>query len=96
MDNIAARLKALSNENRLAIFQYLRQKELACCDDSEQGCCVGDIAEQFDLALSTVSHHLKVLKDAGMIKCTQHGQQVYCAINEDAIHGLVRFLSSEQ
>lgn len=96
MDDVVERFKALSHKNRLAIFDYLRQHELACCDDSAEGCCVSDIANQFDLALSTVSHHLKVLKDAGLVKCVQRGQHTYCAINPQTIDELLGFLSLER
>lgn len=83
---------ALANKHRLAIFEYLRKHELTC-DESGQGCKVGDVAQQFDLALSTVSHHLKVLYEAGLIRCDQKGQHVFCSINWEAIDELRRFLS---
>jgi ArsR family transcriptional regulator len=87
-------LKALGNENRLAIFEYLRRHDLSC-DERGDGCTVGDIAQQYDLALSTVSHHIKELKDAGLIKCVQRGQFTYCAINQAAVDELSRFFSAE-
>ncbi len=85
-------LKALSHENRLAIFERLRRQNLSC-DGGEEGCSVGDIAQQFNLSLSTVSHHLKELKEAGLIKCEQRGQFTYCLINEEAIKELRAFFS---
>ncbi len=88
-------LKALSNENRLAMFERLRHQELSC-DGPGGGCSVGDIAEQFDLTLSTVSHHVKELKEAGLIKCVQRGQFTYCIINEEAVKELHSFFSSDQ
>lgn len=87
-------LKALSHENRLAIFERLRRQGLSC-DGAEDGCSVGDIAQQFSLSLSTVSHHLKELKEAGLIKCEQRGQHTYCLINEDAVKALRHFFSEE-
>jgi ArsR family transcriptional regulator len=87
-------LKALANENRLAIFEYLRRQDLSC-DDRGEGCTVGDIAQQYDLALSTVSHHLKELKEAGLIKCMQRGQYTYCAINPEAVDELGRFFAAD-
>ncbi len=87
-------LKALSHENRLAIFERLRRQELSC-DGAEEGCSVGDIAQQFNLSLSTVSHHLKELKEAGLIKCEQRGQHIYCLINEEAVQELRRYFSAK-
>ncbi len=86
-------LKALGQENRLAIFELLRRQELAC-DGGEGGCSVGDIAQQFNLSLSTVSHHLKELKEAGLIKCEQRGQYSYCLVNAEAVQELRRFFSN--
>lgn len=49
--------KALSDENRITIFKLLTCGEL----------CVCDILENLNLSQSTVSHHLKVLYQAGLI-----------------------------
>ena len=94
MPNTVKLLKALSNENRLAVFEYLRRQELLC-DDLGKGCCVGDIAQQFDLALSTVSHHLKELREAGLVKCEQRGQHTYCTIDQETVKELRDFFSAE-
>ncbi len=94
MENIAKLLKALSNENRLAIFEFLREHDLSCDGPEGCGCSVGDIAKQYDLALSTVSHHLKELKEAGLIKCEQRGQFTYCTVNQAQVQELRKFFSS--
>jgi|APSaa5957512622_1039677.scaffolds.fasta_scaffold129780_2 ArsR family transcriptional regulator, arsenate/arsenite/antimonite-responsive transcriptional repressor len=89
---VSKRFKALANENRLKIFVYLRENS----DDVEsiESCCsVGDVAGQFDLALSTVSHHLKVLNDANLICCEQDGQRVICTVNKDAVDELRIFFN---
>jgi ArsR family transcriptional regulator, arsenate/arsenite/antimonite-responsive transcriptional repressor len=86
------RFKALGNKHRLEIFQYIRKHELSC-DDKGQCVNVGDVAKQFDLALSTVSHHLKVLYDAGLITCEQNGQQVFCSINRKTVDELRHFFA---
>jgi DNA-binding transcriptional ArsR family regulator len=86
--------KALSNEHRLAIFQYLRRHDLSC-DDPDAGCTVGEIAKRYDLALSTVSHHLKELKEADLIRCEQRGQYTYCVVNPEQVEALRGFFSTE-
>ncbi|HLC25374.1 MAG TPA: metalloregulator ArsR/SmtB family transcription factor [bacterium] len=86
MKNLSRVFKALSNENRLKVFEQIRKKELCCKEDSFEGCCVGDVAERFPLALSTISHHLKELRSAGLIVCEKRGQWVYCRVN----HGILR------
>ncbi len=86
------KFQALANKNRLAIFEYLRQQECACMDENV-GCNVGDIAQQFDLALSTISHHLRVLEEAELINCEQRGQFVCCTINQRTVSELQSFFS---
>lgn len=92
---IARLFKALSDPNRLKVLQLLRE----CCPP---GCCATDagientvsrLASQFDLSLSTVSHHLKELRNAGLIVCEKRGQSVHCAPNEEALRVLRRYLA---
>ncbi len=46
---------------------------------------VGDISEQFKISRPAVSHHLKVLKDAGMVRSEKNGQEVYYCLDRDRI-----------
>lgn len=87
--------KALANRHRLAIFEYLRHQEAIAADAPDASCSnnVGAIAEQFGLALSTVSHHLRVLHEAGLVQCEQRGQYVYCAINWETVRQMREFLN---
>ncbi len=55
---LSAMLKALGNPVRFRIMKYLAEKQV---------CITGDIVEFTTLAQSTVSQHLKVLRDAGLI-----------------------------
>ena len=77
-------LRALAHPNRLAIFERIHDDGL-CCRTDHKGNTVCAIAEDFQLALSTVSHHLKELRSAGLITCQRRGQQVVCAINHDTL-----------
>ncbi len=92
MADLSRRFKALADQNRLTIFEYLRQNE-SVCQCSDEGCCVGEIAQQFDLALSTVSHHLRVLKDAGLVICEKRGQHTYCTVDQVAVGELRTFFA---
>lgn len=58
---LASRLGALSHPARIIILQYLAGIEACCCKD---------VVERLDLAQSTVSQHLKVLVDAGLVRLT--------------------------
>jgi ArsR family transcriptional regulator len=94
MDNTVKQFKALANKNRLAIFEYLRGQAFQI-EGEPDGSNVGEIAEQFDLALSTVSHHLRTLHEADLIRCEQRGQQTFCVVNWDAVEKLRGYLSRE-
>lgn len=62
---LAARLKALAHPARLAIMRALvRQPETVCC---------GQIVDNLPLAQSTVSEHLRVLCEAGLVTCKPAG-----------------------
>ena len=83
VDELARIFKALSDANRLAIFRTVREG-FECCTVLPDGSLersentVSEIAAEFDLSLSTVSHHLKELRTAGLIVCERRGQRVYC------------------
>lgn len=87
---LANALRALANPNRLAIFERIHEDGL-CCRTDRKGNTVCAIAEDFHLALSTVSHHLKELRAANLITCERRGQQIVCAINYDTL-GRIRGL----
>ena len=87
--------KALSNDNRLHIFNLVRQGAGRCCAIVGVGArcsCVCDIGDGTKLSLSTVSHHLKELRNAGLIRCEKRGQWVYCAVDPQALEVVGTFL----
>jgi ArsR family transcriptional regulator len=88
-------LRALAHPNRLAIFERIHDDGL-CCRTDHKGNTVCAIAEDFQLALSTVSHHLKELRAAGLITCERRGQQVVCAINHDTLDRVLALLSAKR
>ncbi len=89
--------KALADENRLAIFDHIR----TCCpggctvQKGKEAQSVSAIAGEFDLALSTVSYHLKELRRAGLVVCERRGQSMYCRTSDDAINRMVEFLRNK-
>ena len=88
-------LRALAHPNRLAIFERIHDDGL-CCRTDRKGNTVCAIAEDFQLALSTVSHHLKELRAAGLITCERRGQQVVCAINNETLDRVLALLSAKR
>lgn len=62
-------LAALADPTRLSIVRQLAQRGRLCvCDFME--CC--------DVSQPTISHHLKVLRAAGIVSSERHGTNVYC------------------
>ena len=92
---LARALRALANPNRLAIFERIHDDGL-CCRTDHKGNTVCAIAEDFQLALSTVSHHIKELRAAGLISCVRRGQQVVCTINHDTLDRVLTLLSAKR
>lgn len=69
-DELAAFAKALGHPARVQIVRLLARRSSCIC---------GDIVGELPLAQSTVSQHLKVLKDAGLIRGDVDGPRVcYC------------------
>lgn len=72
-NKIAKYAKALGHPARIAILQLLIKK---------QACVCGDIVDELPLSQSTVSQHLKELKEAGLIKGDIEGAKVCYCIDE--------------
>jgi|SRR5690349_2211597 ArsR family transcriptional regulator, arsenate/arsenite/antimonite-responsive transcriptional repressor len=78
-DALAARFRALADPTRVAIVN-----RLAAADE----CCVCDLTAAFDLAQPTISHHLKVLRDAGLVTASRRGTWAYYRLEHEAVRGL--------
>lgn len=72
---VAEFLKVVAEENRLKILCILRSGEL----------CVCDIWQFLDLPQNLTSHHLKVLKDFGLVEDRKEGLKVYYSINKKMV-----------
>ena len=57
--------------------------------------CVCDISETFDLSQPTISHHLKVLRSAGLLDCERRGTWVYYWVIPSALQQLSAVLLTE-
>ena len=96
LDRFAEIFKALSNPNRLKIFQRLA----TCCKpgtisviDACETACVGELGRELDIVASTVSHHIKELRQAGLIRTRRQGQKIECWIDPEAVDQLRGFFS---
>ncbi|UXN60636.1 ArsR/SmtB family transcription factor [Phyllobacterium zundukense] len=82
--NTARILAALAHPARLRIV-----RQLACLDAS----CCKDIVAGLDLAQSTVSQHLKVLVDAGLVRYKQSGQSSHYSIDPVAFASIAALVN---
>jgi DNA-binding transcriptional ArsR family regulator len=91
---LAAVFRALSDPNRLAIYRLIRDRDHASVAELERS--ISALAREFDLALSTVSHHVKELRQAGLIRCVKRGQTVYCEPDPEALEAIDRFVGESR
>ena len=76
---LAGRFKALADPARVAILN-----RLAGADEV----CVCNFVDALDIAQPTVSHHLKVLRDAGLVESTRRGTWAYYRLVPAAVEAL--------
>jgi ArsR family transcriptional regulator, arsenate/arsenite/antimonite-responsive transcriptional repressor len=77
-EELAARFKALADPTRLAIVNQLA---------SSEECCVCQL-ESLGLSQPTVSHHLKILREAGLVEGERRGTWVYYRLVPEAVQAL--------
>jgi len=75
-ERIVAIFKALSNENRMAIFEQIRAGHGRGQVGADNRLSVCSVAEKFNISLSTISHHIKELRTAGLVRCEREGQSI--------------------
>ena len=79
LEERAVLFRALADETRLAILRRLRERgEVCACDFL--ACC--------RLAQPTVSHHLQILRRAGLVKADKRGLWVYYTLDEEKLASL--------
>lgn len=74
--------KALADENRLAIVSAIgREGEVCACE----------LLERLDITQATLSHHMKVLCQAGLIRCRREGRWCHYSIDTEAARMLAAY-----
>jgi DNA-binding transcriptional ArsR family regulator len=74
--------KALADPTRREILRLLRRGEKTA----------GELADHFDMAKPSVSHHFATLKDADLILARREGQQIYYALNTTVVEDVLAIL----
>jgi len=73
---VAAKLAALAHPARIEILKRL---------SASNSCCCGEVVDHLDLAQSTVSQHLKILVEAGLVRFTPDRQRSRYAVDHQAL-----------
>ena len=76
---IAARFKALADPTRVAIIN---------CLSAADELCVCNLTETFELSQPTISHHLKILREAGLVESSRRGTWAYYRLVPEAVAAL--------
>jgi ArsR family transcriptional regulator, arsenate/arsenite/antimonite-responsive transcriptional repressor len=83
--------KALSDPARLGILAHLASGVMGCCGD---GVCACDLEEVTGLSQPTVSHHMKCLQSAGLVRSEKRGKWMYYDLDPRGLEAARAFISS--
>lgn len=86
---LAAHLKALSDPVRLRLLSAVASRAGA-------EACVCDISAGIEVSQPTISHHLKVLRTAGLLECERRGSWVYYRVIPEALQRLSDVLGAHR
>ena len=102
IEKFAEMFKALSNPNRLKIFMRLVSccipkvvTEMSSSPESENCACIGELGQDLNIVASTISHHIKELRQAGLIHIKRRGQKIECWIDPETLTALQEFFSKQ-
>ena len=82
-DQLAGILKALGHPTRLKIIEYLIEIDTCIC---------GDIVNMFPFSQSTISQHLKLLKESGIVCGSVEGPKTYFCVDKTVLHQLKSYI----
>jgi ArsR family transcriptional regulator len=76
-------LKALADETRMRIIQLLASGRLCACD----------LQASFDISQPTLSYHLKLLSDSGLVDTKREGRWSHYSLNRSHMASLIEFMT---
>ena len=76
-----ALFKALNDPTRREILELLKKRDLTA----------GEIADQFNISKPSISHHLDLLKQAGLVESVKQGQYIYYSLNTTVMDEIVKW-----
>ena len=84
-------LHAVADPTRRRILQALRERG-GCSLDKDVGLCASDIEHRIRLSQPTISHHMSILKKAGLVEARKLGQWMWYRRNETTLREFARTL----
>ena len=74
--------KALNDQTRREILELLKEKDMTA----------GDIADRFNISKPSISHHLDLLKQAGLVTAEKEGQFIYYSISTTVMDEMLKWI----
>jgi ArsR family transcriptional regulator len=74
--------KALNDPTRREILEMLGKKDLSA----------GEIADRFNMSKPSISHHLDLLRQAGLVESVKQGQLIYYSLNTTVFDEIVKWM----
>ena len=93
---LAEAFKALSDPTRVKILSLLKDRGRSCCEliaRNEPGLCACDIETAVKLSQAAVSHHMGLLRRAGLVEAEKRGRWIYYRRNEAALARLAQAIA---
>ncbi|MGM0579003.1 MAG: ArsR/SmtB family transcription factor [Myxococcota bacterium] len=90
--------RALANPHRLEVFRRLSRccaPGTVCSVEEAERFTVGEIGDGLDIAPSTLSHHLRELRRAGLLRMERQGRTVMCWVEPPVLEALAAFFTPE-
>jgi len=82
-ENNAKVFQALSDPNRLMIIEMLQSRERCACE----------LLEDLNIVQSTLSHHMKILCDSGLVDSRRHGKWMYYSLSKEVCEAAKNLLN---
>ena len=80
--NIADAFRALGDDSRLQILTLLKEQEL----------CAGELLKSLSIVQSTLSHHMKILVETGIVKCRKQGKWSYYSVDKERLKKIGEYI----
>ena len=87
-------LHAIADPTRRRILEALKARG-GCSIGKRVGLCAGDVEERVNLSQPTISHHMSILTEAGLVEAVKQGQWRWYRRNEGAIRRMLKTLRTK-